>query len=268
MRHLVPALLVLALSLPNTAHAQLAPLNDQGMTYGHVHLNVSDVDQHAQLYADQFGGEVYQRGPLTVVRFPSMILLLSERAPTGGSQESVLDHFGFKVRDIEPVLERWRAAGLEVQSEFTGAEGFPNAYLMAPDSVRIELQEDPEMEDEVAGYHVHFFTEGYEDLMAWYVENFGVEPFQRGTIPTTANAPGMNLSFGGTRTERVPTRGRSIDHIGFEFADLDAAVRKLEANGVHIDSPVREIPSLGLKIAFLTDPAGTYVELTEGLIDY
>ncbi|HUE96267.1 MAG TPA: VOC family protein [Longimicrobiaceae bacterium] len=266
MRLVIASLLALSLALP--AHAQLAPYNADGMTYGHVHVNVSDLDLHKRLWAEHFGAEIFERGPLTVAKFPSMLLILSNRAPTGGSQESVMDHFGFKVRDIEPFLERWRAAGYEVQSEFMGAEGFPNAYLMGPDSVRIELQEDPAQEEAVTGYHIHFFTDGYEDLMAWYVEHFGVEPFQRGTIATTANAPGMNLSFGGSRTERVPTRGRAIDHIGFEFADLESVVRRLEAKGVQFDVPLRDVPSIGLKIAFLTDPSGVYVELTQGLIDY
>jgi hypothetical protein len=29
--------------------------------------------------------------------------------------------------------------------------------------------------------------------------------------------------------------------------------------------PVRQVPNTNLKIAFLTDPWGTYIELTEGL---
>ena len=181
---------------------------------------------------------------------------------------TVMDHLGFKVRNLAPMLERWRAAGYEVQSEFTGAEGFPNAYLMGPDSVRIELQEDPSQAEGVIAYHIHFFAPDYEELLDWYVDVFGVERFQRGTIASTANAPGMNLSFGTSRTPRDPSRGRAIDHIGFEYDDLEAFVRQLEAKGIQLDSPVREVESLGLKIAFLTDPSGVYVELTEGLDEW
>jgi catechol 2,3-dioxygenase-like lactoylglutathione lyase family enzyme len=266
MRFLLPSLLAILCASP--VAAQIAPVNEAGMTYGHVHLNVASVDQHKAFWAEHFGGEVIQHGPLAGIKFPGMLILLSQRAPTGGSQGTVMDHFGFKVKDIASVLAKWRAAGYEVQSEFLGAEGFPNAYLMGPDSVRIELQEDKTQSEDIMGYHIHFFTPQYESLMAWYVEMFGVEPFQRGTIATTANAPGMNLSFGNARTETLPSRGRAIDHIGFEFADLDAAVRQLEAKGVKLDSPVREVASIGLKIAFLTDPSGVYVELTEGLTEY
>lgn len=262
------ALLALTIALPTAVSAQLAPPNEAGMTYGHVHLNVTDIEAHKRFWTEYFDGEVVERGSLTVIQWPSMLMLLTQRAPTGGSQGTVMDHFGFKVRDIEAVLAKWRAGGFDVQSEFTGAEGHPNAYVMGPDSVRIELQEDPTLTEDVVGYHIHFFTPEYEELMAWYVDVFGVEPFVRGTIPTTANAPGMNLSFGTSRTPREPTRGKSIDHIGFEFTDLDAFVATLEAKGITLDSPVREIASLGLKIAFLTDPTGVYVELTEGLLEH
>lgn len=266
---LTPVLGLLTAALIATPlQSQVAPLNAEGMTFGHVHVNVADVEPHKQLWAEHFGAEIFERGPLTVAKFPSMILIFSEREPMGSSQETVMDHFGFKVRDIEPMLERWRAAGLEVQSEFTGAEGFPNAYLMAPDGIRVELQEDPMQEEEVTGYHVHWFAEDFEDTLDWYVDRFSVDRFQRGSIATTANAPGMNLSFGGTRTPRKASRGYAIDHIGFEFEDLEAAVAELEAQGVVFDSPIREIESIGLKITFFTDPSGVYVELTEGLVDY
>ena len=43
-------------------------------------------------------------------------------------------------------------------------------------------------------------------------------------------------------------------------------MKKLMADGVTINMPVRDMQKqLGLKIAFVTDPNGTYIELTEGL---
>jgi catechol 2,3-dioxygenase-like lactoylglutathione lyase family enzyme len=63
----------------------------------------------------------------------------------------------------------------------------------------------------------------------------------------------------------VPIRGRSLDHIGFEVRNLEAFVRELEAKGVRMDRGYTEVAALGIAIAFLTDPWGTYVELTEGL---
>jgi catechol 2,3-dioxygenase-like lactoylglutathione lyase family enzyme len=266
MRLLLTCALALTLAAP--ARAQLVSFNENGITYGHVHLNVRDIEVHRRLYSEIFGGEVVQRGPLTSIKFPGMLVILTQRAPTGGSQGTIMDHFGFKVRDLQTYIDRWRAAGYEVQSEFTGAEGFPNAYLMGPDSVRLELQEDKTQAQDVIGYHIHFFTPEYREVMAWYVDVFGATPFQRGTIATTANVPGMNLSFGTAQNPVAATRGRAIDHIGFELRNLDAFAQQLQARGITFDSPPREVASIGLKIAFLTDPWGTYIELTEGLVDY
>jgi catechol 2,3-dioxygenase-like lactoylglutathione lyase family enzyme len=271
MKVLLTAAAALTFALPAQAQlAQLAPTNSAGLTYGHVHLNVTNAALHRELWVEHFGGEAWDRGIISGVSLAGMMLVFTERAPSGGSMGTVMDHFGFKVRDIEPMVAKWREAGLEVQSEFTGAEGHPNAYLMAPDGVRIELQEDPAQEEDVIGYHIHFFLPEFESLLDWYVDIFGLERFQRGTIATTANAPGMNLSFGNSQGGRPleATRGRAIDHIGFEVDDLDAFAVALAAKGITLDAPPRLIPSIGLKIAFFTDPSGVYIELTEGFDDY
>jgi len=47
--------------------------------------------------------------------------------------------------------------------------------------------------------------------------------------------------------------------------NLEAFVRELEAKGMRMDRGYTPVPALGIAVAFLTDPWGTYVELTEGL---
>ena len=42
-------------------------------------------------------------------------------------------------------------------------------------------------------------------------------------------------------------------------------MKNLQAAGVTFDAPFREVPNIGLKIAFIVDPVGTRIELTEGL---
>jgi len=260
-------MLLLALAAP--AQAQIAAPNAAGLSFGHVHLNVADVGAQQAFWIDQFGGQPFLHGAVAGVRFPSLLILMDQTPPSAPSQGSAMDHFGFKVRDLPATLARLRAAGAVVQSEFTGNEGFPNAYVLGPDGVRIELQEDKGLTTPVAGHHVHFMTADHEALMAWYVDTFGLEPFQRGKIVTTANAPGMNLTFHPARAgPTVSTRGRAIDHIGFEFADLDAEVRRLRARGVQVEGLVRSVPGANLKSAFVTDPAGVRIELTQGLVTY
>ena len=259
---------VLAGLLASPASAQLAPPNAAGITYGHVHLNVRDIEVHKKLFVDHFGGVVVEKGPLTVVKFPSLLIALAKKEPTGGSVGTAMDHFGFKVQNLAEILAKWRAAGLPVTQEFIGAEGFPNAYVMGPGETRIELQEDKTLPVKAAGYHIHFQTPDYVKLLDWYVDTFSLTRRKRGTIETTADAPGMNLSFATSPTATVPTKGRTIDHIGFEVKNLEAFCKKLEARGVKFDVPFRDVPAIGLKIAYITDPNGVYIELTEGYDKY
>ena len=261
-------LLALAFSPAPAAEAQLAAPNANGITYGHVHLNVADIEVHKKLWVEYFGGVVVEKGPLTAIRLPNFLIALTEREPTGPMQGSVLDHFGFKVRNTAEFVARWRAAGMEVGPEFIGAEGMPNAYVMAPDGVWVELQEDPSLHVPIAGYHIHFITPEYEELLAWYTKVFSLDVRPRGRIGTTTDVPGMNMSFGDAEEATAPTRGRALDHIGFEVDDLEVFCRKLEAMGIELDVEYREVESVELKIAFLTDPLGTYIELTEGYDKY
>ena len=259
---------VALLSLVSPAAAQLAVPNEAGLTYGHVHLNVTDVELHKQLWTEHFGGVVTQKGSLIAVRLAGLLVALSSREPTGGSLGSGMDHFGFKVRNMEKFLAKWRAAGYSVDSEFTGAEGQLNAFVTMPDGARIELQEDQMLPVEVSGYHIHFRAPEHEELLNWYLDVFGLELRPRGDIPSTTNVPGMNMSFGSAGEALAPTRGRAIDHIGFEVDDLQALTEQLKAKGIEPDLDFREIPDLQLNIAYLTDPSGVRIELTEGYDAY
>lgn len=244
------------------ALGQLASPGEGGIVFGHVHLNVSDAEEHRRIWVEHFGGEPLANG---AVKFPNMIVALTEARPAAPMRDTVMDHFGFKVRDMARFLERWRADGGEVGREFTGSEGQANAFVTLPDGVYVELQEDQANPREVTGYHIHFYTPGHERLLDWYVGMFDLEVRPRGGIATTTNVPGMNISFAGSEEERRPTRGAALDHIGFEVDGLEAFCGRLAARGVAFDAPCRRDPETGLGTGFFTDPRGARVELTEGL---
>src|SRR5262249_60388448 len=96
MKSLLTAAFVL--SIAGSAHAQLSPFNVAGISYGHVHLNVKDVELQKKLWVDHFGGVVVQKGPLTAVKLPNMLIAFRQAEPTGGSEGTVMDHFGLQVR--------------------------------------------------------------------------------------------------------------------------------------------------------------------------
>src|SRR5262249_51982848 len=203
------------LSLAGLANAQLAPPNAAGISYGHVHLNVKDVELQKKLWVDHFGGVVVQKGPLTAIKLPNMLIAFRQAEPTGGSEGSVMDHFGFKVRNIAEALQAWRAAGYPVGRQFPRAGGFPKSHLYRPDNLKIEVQEDKTLAVKAAPNHIHFMTPEYVKLLDWYADMFSLAKRARGTIPTTADAPGLNLTFATSESPTVGTKGRAIDHIGF-----------------------------------------------------
>ncbi|MBL4729628.1 MAG: hypothetical protein JKY40_10055, partial [Gammaproteobacteria bacterium] len=79
---------LLVLTLASSAQAQLATPNPAGLTYGHVHLNVVDIDRHKEIWVEHFNGVVVEKGPLTAVRLPNMLVALTEREPTLAMQET------------------------------------------------------------------------------------------------------------------------------------------------------------------------------------
>jgi hypothetical protein len=48
-------------------------------------------------------------------------------------------------------------------------------------------------------------------------------------------------------------------------ANLDETVKQLKASGIKLEDEPRPASNGTTKVAFLTDPWGTYIELTQGL---
>ena len=257
MRILTSAIFLLC--LVSTAFGQLPAPNAAGVSMGHYHLNVRDPEAH-RVFWTTLGGTLVKLGSMDVVKFPDVLVLYQKAIPIGGTDGSVVGHIGFRVKDLRASLEKWRAAGLKI---VPGASPH-QAFVIAPDEVRVEMTEDTSMEVPIANHHIHFYTSSVDDTRAWYVKTFDAKPGKRGPFEA-ADLPGVNLTFSQATGAVAGTKGRALDHIGFEVKDLEAFCRKLEAAGVKFDVPYRKIPALGLSLAFLTDPWGTYIELTEGL---
>jgi catechol 2,3-dioxygenase-like lactoylglutathione lyase family enzyme len=139
------------------------------------------------------------------------------------------------------------------------------AFVMGPDDTKVELIENTAIDQPIRLHHIHWAAADGEAMRAWYAEHFGAAPGTRINQPA-ADLPGVNLTFAPSTDALVPTRGRALDHIGFEVRNLRDFVSGLEARGITMDRGYTEVESLGIAIAFLTDPWGTYIELTEGLV--
>jgi len=265
------AVISLATSAAIPLSAQLAPPNDAGVTMGHVHLNVKNVEAQTRFWTSIMGGKAVHNEKLAMIEFPGVFLILREMDPSGPPAGSIVDHFGFVVKDLPAEIAKWTAAGYKVEQTGTN----PNQrYVTAPENIRLEVFGDPKLPVRVQMNHVHFFPPKADipAMQAWYAKNFGGVVGKRESVARPGNwidcddLPGVNLSMSPSDTRRAPTAGRGIDHIGFEVKNLDAFVKKLEAQGTKIDEgPRASNNSKHLKVAFVTDPWGTRIELNEGL---
>lgn len=259
--------------------AQLAAPNEAGVAMGHLHYRVRDVEANARFWA-ALGGERRTVESTVVMRFSDVLVFLTPGDSTGGTEGSVLNHVAFRV----PSLATVEAAGLVVAR----LERFPGvASVTTPEGERIELFEDAALNltftpDEgpatglaarhnqplgvpVAFHHAHLYLpEGQVlEAKAWYTRLFGGIPGKRSNYDAV-DLPGINLNLSVGPRPTVPTRGRMLEHIGFEIAGLQAFCKRLEAMGVIFDVPYAP-GRPGIARAALTDPWGTSIELTEGL---
>ena len=278
--------LILPVSLLAAAAAffgQTAPPNATGISAGHIHIVTPDPAAYQKAIISVLGGEAVNAGPLTMVKLPGIFFIMTAAngkgpGPQGGTKGSVADHMGFSVKSFAALKAKAMAAGMNVQ------EVTPNvqAFVTFPNDVIIEVQEDTSLTTDTAFSHYHLSVPDQNAAREWYMKTFGGMEAQRRPGLKGVGVPGGVIDFlgaggrggkgkGGDAPATPPpppaaTAGRFLDHIGFEVKDLDAFVAKLKADGIKLDSgPTDATKAFGLKIAFLTDPNGTRIELTQGL---
>jgi catechol 2,3-dioxygenase-like lactoylglutathione lyase family enzyme len=237
--------------------------NDMGVEMGHYHLNVKDVEESKKFWM-QIGATPVKIGNTEILKYPDALIFMRKADVTAGTDGSTVNHFGFKVPDLAAWLDKVRGQGIKVVRELPATH---QAFVQSPDGALIEFTEDKSITVPITNHHIHFRAANVEETRGWYAKTFGGVPGKRGANET-ATLPGVELAFAAAPANSAPlagTKGRALDHIGFEVKDLEAFCKKLEAAGVKFDTPYRKVPALGLSIAFFTDPWGTYVELTEGL---
>jgi catechol 2,3-dioxygenase-like lactoylglutathione lyase family enzyme len=274
------ALLVATASVAVAAQTIVA---EGPVVYGHHHINTTDMAAQKRFYVETLGGRLATIGTnnLEVVEFPNVFLFFRPmQAPTGGTIGSTVNHIGFSVPDLPPVVAKLKAAGFKmitsesvaatvrVADDIAAASPTTNiAFVLGPEDVKVELVEVTTQATPIQLHHVHFFGEQRDQMQAWYAKVFGAaaQPANPNQAFVMATLPGVTLSFSPSPTPTMATQGRALDHIGFEVKNLEAFTKKLEADGIPLTVSYRTVPALGVAIAFIKDPWGTNIELTEGL---
>jgi catechol 2,3-dioxygenase-like lactoylglutathione lyase family enzyme len=266
MKAFIAALWLASSLVAATAFAQTMPPTETGVTMGHLHLNSRDVDANKKIFVGM-GGEALNipGAPLQYVRFPGVIVILNlpPGAPpeSGPSEGTVINHVGFLVPNVQDAVAKWKAAGVTVTPGNNGR--VDQAYVVTADGLRVEILEDKNQKEPIRFHHVHFFVAeaAIPDIQVWYGKNFGAKPGMRGKFQA-ADVPGANLTFSKSDTPTVPTKGRILDHIGFDVTSLDAAVKRFTENGLKLDRGPETLPN-GVKLLFVHDPWGTNIEVNE-----
>jgi catechol 2,3-dioxygenase-like lactoylglutathione lyase family enzyme len=273
------ALFVFVLVVASTASAQLMAAKDGPIVYGHHHVAASNIAEHKRFWADTLGGTAATFGAnnAQIVKFPNVLIFFRDQKPTGGTIGTTANHIGLSVPNLRAVVDKVKANGFKMitRSEVAATQQVVDdiapvnaevsiAFALGPDDVKVELLQNKQQTMPVMLHHVHFFGQQNAEMRAWYAKVFGAKPRDAANF-LVADLPGVALNFTASPTPTIGTTGRAVDHIGFEVKNLEAFCKKLEEMGIKLNVPYRSVPALGLSIAFITDPWGTSIELTEGL---
>jgi predicted enzyme related to lactoylglutathione lyase len=268
--------------LPSIASAQLLAAKEGPIVYGHHHVNATDPAAHKKFWADALGGTVAKVGTdgREVIRIPNVWIFMRAQAAKGSSKGSTADHIGFSVKDLDATLARVKANGFRVATadespasyNVKGDVANPGpgtrlAFVFGPDDVKVELLEATNQAEPIRLHHMHFFGEQNTAMRDWYVKVFGAvaQPAAANAAFISATLPGLRLNFSPSSTPVSATAGRVVDHIGFEVRNLQEFLARLEAQGIKPSVTFRRVDALATNIAFIVDPWGTNIELTEGL---
>jgi catechol 2,3-dioxygenase-like lactoylglutathione lyase family enzyme len=209
------------------------------------------------------GGKLFMPGGNPLIMFPGLYInlnLQNERGD-GGTVGSVVNHVGFIVNNVQERTAQWRAAGVAVLPGTNNR--LDQAFVVTPDGVRMEILEDKAQSVPIRGEHIHLSLTAAElpKAQAWYAKTFGGKMGTRNGAPIV-DLPGVQVRFAKADAAQAKTRGRVLDHIGFDVKNHVAFVKKLESDGIKLDEPVRK-SAAGNTITYITDPWGTRIEIVE-----
>ena len=289
MNRMLSVIVVTVLVVAPASHASAQLLNKEApIVVGHYHLNVTSIAEHKKFWVDTLGGTAMTFGPdnIDVIKFPDVFIFLRVQPPTGPSRGTPFDHIGFAAPDVPAIVAKIKANGFQTTfgrepvpgapppPEGQGGSGAGIAYVLGPDGVKIEIVTNREPNAvPLKHHHAHFINKQYVEMQQWYMKvlDATLRPGQTDFF-IGADLPGVGYMLNFFRWEGdqnmvpVTTTGRVVDHVGFEVKNLEEFCRKLASKGITLAVPYRKVPALNnIGTAFITDPWGTSIELTEGL---
>ena len=169
------------LFLPATASAQILVAGEGPVVYGHHHLNTTNMAEQKKFFADTLGGSVAKIGTgdrqQEIIKFLNVLMFIRPmQAPTGGSIGTTVNHLGFSVPDLKPVVAKIKANGfkmittdsvaptVKVTDDIAASGPTTNiAFALGPDDVKVEIVEVKAQKAPIQLHHVHFFGQKNTD---------------------------------------------------------------------------------------------------------
>ena len=244
----MPKILIAALTaLP--IFAQLPAPNAAGVTAGHHIFVPKDLDAALKFWHALGAGDAAEFGPLkNVIMFPGALFYIPRAGnPSGGTEGSSVEYLGFKVKDLKATLASLDAIGYKPMAGATATQ----VFVMGPDAVKVKITEDKKLATKVTADEVHMVAP--KGAAEWYAKYFG-----------GPDIPGARLTFTESAAPMAGTQGRALDRLGFDVKDLKAMVEKLKDSGAKMNGNIADAKGL-FSVSILTDPWGTYIELSQGL---
>jgi catechol 2,3-dioxygenase-like lactoylglutathione lyase family enzyme len=240
-----------------------ASAQTETLMYDHVHMAVVDPPKAAAWWQQHIGGEFVDdlKDRLLFGRTRIMFLNGKDAQPSAGS---VIDHLGFSFPDLDAKLKELEAAGAKVEGPARDVAGlFKLAFVVDPWGTRLELVQDAEL---LGFHHVHLRGPDPDEVYKWYLSQFGGERLQlKGRLDAVRypGAPYVWLLV--TKGEARPSRGNSIDHIGWRAVTLNTKIEELRGKKVNIETEPRDLklPIGTIRFAYVSGPDGARVELVE-----
>lgn len=264
--------------------------------FHHLHLNVTDPIAAINFYTSKFDCEKRRFEGLTdaVWAQKSWILFNKVSEPPAWHLTSAIWHFGWGAEDMKSTYQKQLNSGTKFYtplsdiSDLARQLGFYYAYVDGPDHAMIELN--------TANHHhfghVHLFSADPVAAGLWYMKYFGAERRGDNTKPPSREprlykgfqvGPAMSLMMDNVNIiiypvqlskqsypdqwngvdEISPSKGRTVDHLGFAVDNLAEVLTKLQADGVKVTDPIRSIPGKNFKYAFIEGPDKIRIELVE-----
>ena len=297
MRRLIAILSIVVFWPSISSWAQLYPPNEAGVTLAAWHTIVRDPEVTKKFW-EPFGGTPLKIDGIDVIKLPGVLVFMHRGEPTGPSRGAMMDHVGVNSPNPYELVKRLIEAGYETYPRDPETlrdlrlNGRAWNHVFSPDGLNVEVSTNPckfgsshpyleacperivgsvrtnDSAAPIGSDIVHFYLKDMsvvKGMYDFYAKTFGAETV-RGLINVVI--PGTKINFADRNVALVPNKGRALDSVGFEVRNLEAFVRKLEAAGVKISEPYSKTRYKSFASAEFTDPFGTSVRLSEGLIQY